>query len=211
MNDAMISITLEGDTQTYNVSRAKLLGVSEYFVKALTGGFSESKTLALKLPDCTADTLQMFLYYLSSGKELVDLFVPHFDYDREAQATLARVWVFGQQYLIPKLQDEAMKALDELLQDHLVGLDTVRVAFTKTSEHSKLRNRITEEMYRDHGEVFQKASTSREQRMAEVAAIPGYLIALSEEMARVHQVRKEEDDGGWISRTDLKHFLVSEI
>lgn len=209
MDDEFVGISLEGDTKTYKISKAILRNVSDYFKTALEGHFSESNTRVLKLPDCTSNTLQLFLYYLGSSKRSTDPMFLQLEHIIE-QPELARLWVFGQQYLIPNLQNEAIKALDELLQEQKVELEALRVAFTQTSERSKLRDRMIEEMYRENGQLWEEAGTSKEQLMGELAVMPGYLMALSEEMLRVHGERINGDIGIQIDRRDLQLFLVPE-
>ena len=95
---------------------------SEYFVKVLNGKFREASDKKLHFPDYKLEVVKLFLYWLCQ-KALPDFYDDCWD-DEEAQderfenktadrirVTLMRVWMFGDAYFMPALQDAAMKSM----------------------------------------------------------------------------------------------------
>lgn len=90
-HDELITITLEDSSTNFAVSKALLCKTSDYFKKALDGGFREAGTRQLRLPGCDKHTFNMFLYYLLK-RELPDESISKMNDDG---ADLGRLWAFG--------------------------------------------------------------------------------------------------------------------
>lgn len=119
-NDELVTISLDNIDTPFLVQKALLCNASEYFTKALSNGFKETKSCTLKLPDCHVDTFQLFLYWLCNY-QLPD--VREFSeslpagseeknsYITTQQLQLVRLWSFAERFLLPKLQNETMRTL----------------------------------------------------------------------------------------------------
>lgn len=101
-------MTLQSPSGTnYLVSKSKLCEISKFFVKAFQGQFLEHDTKLLRFPDTADDTLKAFLYWLING----DLPNTMTLGDVDAEILLVQLWVFGDTYMIPVLQNAAMQVL----------------------------------------------------------------------------------------------------
>ena len=147
-SDQLITIILTNSTETFSVQKALLCNVSEYFAKALKGRFNEAKTRALTLPDCDIDTVQMFLYWLCNlevpnSREMVYEHARGSETRREVvsqqQLQLIRLWCFGDRFLIPRLQNAAVRDLVDLLDISYIRAAAMALVFNTTHETSPLR------------------------------------------------------------------------
>jgi hypothetical protein len=130
------------------LSKALLCSTSEYFAKALENGFSETEKHVLTLPESNLDTVRLSIYWLSKHtlpnfKKEVDSF-PFRSQEMQNSATekqesLVRLWCFADRFLIPTLQNAAMKQILNLLRRYYVRAEIVDLAFRLSSHDSALR------------------------------------------------------------------------
>ncbi|CAK4030955.1 unnamed protein product [Lecanosticta acicola] len=164
-NDEMIKLSLD-DGNKYTVQRAILCGLSDYLKKALTGGFMETGKKELKLPGCTTSDVEFLIYWVSHSKfpdfvkELSEMPgcmrpKPATDNDlrkqydafvqaaKDLQIKLVRLWIAADMWLMPRLQNEAMRALLRVLDSDDLNVklspETARVAWEETAEGSRMR------------------------------------------------------------------------
>lgn len=145
--DQLVAIQVDDAEETYFVPKHILLKSSEYFEGALQGQFIETKQQKLRLPGCDTTTLHLFLNWLCNRTlstlcdELYELTDGDVEDDsqevRQAasklQVILVKLWVFGEAYLMPKLQNETMECFLDLLQNGFISTDAVHVAFELTA------------------------------------------------------------------------------
>lgn len=149
---------------------------SDYFTKALDGTFSESSTRELRLPGCDKETFQLFLFYLSQ-KSLPNI-SPNTDNDDDFDAGVvyARVWVFADYLVIPKLQDAALCQVMRILQKEN-SISLTEYAYDNSVEGSPLRRVVVAEAVNDLVDEFKyRGSDDERKRFERLAAIPGYFL-----------------------------------
>ena len=66
----MATILIGPDQKKFVIHQALLCGKSQYFTKALTGSFVESKTRVVKLEDVSPLLFRMFVSWLYDGKSV---------------------------------------------------------------------------------------------------------------------------------------------
>ena len=138
----MVTIQPHDLSDRYEVPKALLCSASDYFVKALSNS-KESDERLLRLPGCGPDTLELFLYWLyhkqlpdsmGTGESTTTVNAIH-----ELQLQLARAWCFGNAYLLPKLQNQAMLRLIEIMHRYRLSLGTIRYVFVNSPDEGHLR------------------------------------------------------------------------
>lgn len=188
-NDELIAITLEDCPRHFSVSKALLYNASDYFRKALDSGFMESSKRILRLPGCDEQTFNLFLYYTTKNalpdfKTLcADVCKSNPGWDgaharrSELQCALVRLWTFGDAYLIPKLQNLAMKELINLLDICTVSSEAVNLAFETAAMDSPSRRVFVKECVQDYEELSV-------QDMDMLGALPGFFLRFTEQILR---------------------------
>jgi hypothetical protein len=91
------------------------------------------------------------------------------------QQFLAGLWLFGDAYMLPKLQNDAMKMFLEHTQGRMVGPAAVKYVFANTAPDCVLRVAFLEEAIYDSLVL----RNYKEEEKNEVGAIPGFLFAVS--------------------------------
>jgi hypothetical protein len=181
LEQSIVKITPAGSQDTFLVHRVQLLEASDYFARALNGRFRESRDQALTLPGCSVETCQLFLYWLAKSA------LPDFKVacvaareedeqsaqqaSNEAQLGLVRLWYFGEAYLMPALQNAAMRALLKILEISWPYACAVREVFLTSVKGSHLRWVFAGEITRRLNEK----NTYEESDLDEFASIPGFL------------------------------------
>ncbi|THW88180.1 hypothetical protein D6D18_07174, partial [Aureobasidium pullulans] len=98
------TIDLEtSDGGVFTERKVLLCHYSGYFRGALAGGFSEATMGRLPIPSIDSDHFEIVVYLLHRGQLLEGSDSPW--------ATLEDLWLFGDEYIIPALQNAAMNAL----------------------------------------------------------------------------------------------------
>ncbi|KAF2769778.1 hypothetical protein EJ03DRAFT_351045 [Teratosphaeria nubilosa] len=192
-NDYLVTLIPDGeDCQTYRVSCATLCETSEYFRAALQGNFREVSSGILTFPGFDDKTLQGFVYWLSEG-DLPD----HEDFlswdvrDRDEQdfnerlleweLLLIRLWAFGDQHLLPRLQNRAMIPLLQAMMEQTLAPQAVREIFERTAKDAQLRRAATIQVTGDlTGTYYQ------DDEVEELSQIPGLLVAVMNENRKCH-------------------------
>ena len=134
------------------IQRALLCNASAYFTKALEAGFKETDERILTLPGCDLQSVQLFIYWLCKH-DIPDLIaeanttIPKSperrDFITSCQEALVRLWCFADCFLIPRLQNVAMKQVLYLLRTYYIRAEVLDLAFRLTSENAPLRTVVT--------------------------------------------------------------------
>lgn len=100
----------EKPPKEYRIQRTLLINASEWFDKALRNDWKEGQDRKLSFPGTDPQVVEVFLYYLICG-------VKPFDIDDiddgtpGCQRLAVRIWIFGDEHFLPKLQNHAMEQL----------------------------------------------------------------------------------------------------
>ncbi|KAH9831054.1 hypothetical protein Tdes44962_MAKER02131 [Teratosphaeria destructans] len=186
-NDKLITLTPDGEgCQTYNVSCAMLCHASKYFRAVLHGGFKEASSNILTFPDFDEKILEGFVYWLAAGHlPRHDEFLSearNVDPDKLAEylldweLLLIRLWIFGDQYMIPKLQNCAMSPLLNAMMHRPLAPRAVREIFERTANDAPLRRAAVTNITGDLTCGWYHADD-----VEELSQIPGLLVAAMEE------------------------------
>ena len=192
----------------------------------MNGSFQESKSRTLRLPECDADTLETFIFWLYK-RELPDFAtevdaLPYATQERKdamtnAQLQLVRLWSFADEYLMPKLQNAAMARLLDLLPDAYARTETITLAFNSTTETSPLRQALVLSFLRSqhpsnhlnaYGEKRHDADA-----MNVLGATPGFLSAC---LAAIHGSKCGKLECScpkscyWTRKSAYRDFMVPE-
>lgn len=192
-NDALVTIVLDSITSNATtISKNLLCSASPYFIKALQGKFVEASTQTLRLPGCDEDVFRTLVHYLYNNHTLPDYqakhqefpargaSIPGDDYAADTMDLLIRTWAFGEEHLMPDLQNKAMRALLVFLKVMSLNPRMIRRAFEVTSEDSMLRKAIVHEAVYDW-----KAGNLRDEgQMERLGTIPGLFKIWTSTVAR---------------------------
>ncbi|KAK4539369.1 hypothetical protein LTR36_010999 [Oleoguttula mirabilis] len=181
-DDYMVTITLENSPTSFQVQKALLCNTSDYFKRALDGGFKEGSDRTLRLPGCDQETFEVVLYWITS-KTLPDFaaeldnedttFDARHEMSSVRQTLLVRTWAFGDAYLMPKLQNMAMRSLLAVFKHNRAHPEALREAFATTGAESTIRKACIMEAASD---IYEEAYTNEEKDR--LGATPGFLSAL---------------------------------
>ncbi|KAK5137777.1 hypothetical protein LTR08_007349 [Meristemomyces frigidus] len=188
--DYLISVKLEGSDKTFMMQKALLCDASEYFVAALNGSFREGVERTISLPGCSAETFELFLFWLLRNK------LPHSAPDKPTEGTLARdrqlllsrLWSFGQICLIPKLQNDAMRALLELFHGNQVDILVVEEVVAREPIDSVLRDAVMRDVLNDY-----ICNDHTEMQKDRLGAIPGFMSDLTGRLFDCFDIRDSDD------------------
>ncbi|KAI7540807.1 hypothetical protein KC331_g8952 [Hortaea werneckii] len=111
-DDTSVTIILAEDGTRYTLPKRMACDISDYFEKALEGDSKEAHERTLELPDCTAETFDVLLYF-----HIYQRLPGNLDSEDQAQLLLLNLWLFGDTYLLPRLKTKAFAAAWEIL-DH---------------------------------------------------------------------------------------------
>ncbi|KAI7267157.1 hypothetical protein KC345_g8016 [Hortaea werneckii] len=147
--DEMVNIVLDDDGTVLKIQRTLLLNLSPWFEKALTSGFMEDQSLTLRFPGFPSEVVQTFVYWTFHGtipwsKDSSEggMLKTH----EELQALLARLWMFGEEHLLPKLQDQAIWGLEDLLTYRFPAVELLLEVYGGTAPGSPLRTVMVNEV-----------------------------------------------------------------
>lgn len=124
---------------------------SDYFRGAFNGSFKEAIEGQVSLPEEREDMFDIFTQFLYS-RVLAD--------DRDEKIsfdTLVDIWLFGDKYLVPSLQNSAMDSLGKRVEaEHLIPTSQIENFWEKTLPSSPLRKYILERTaYKMNASCFQ--------------------------------------------------------
>ncbi|KAI7188974.1 hypothetical protein D0869_07567 [Hortaea werneckii] len=147
-DDEMVNIVLSHDGTVLKIQRTLLLNLSPWFQKALTSGFIEGQSLTLRFPGVPTDVVQTFVYWIFHGTirwgdnsaqgEMLETC-------KEQQALFARLWMFGEEHLLPELQHAAICALSEQLLHAFPTVEPLLEVYEGTAPDSPLRKVMAHE------------------------------------------------------------------
>jgi hypothetical protein len=110
---------------------------SDYFHAAFGGSFREATEGKISLPDEREDVFDIFNHFIYS-RVIADEKEHEFPW-----AKLVRIWLFGDKYMIPSLQNSAMDALVEKYKvNKVTPASQIRNIWEKTLPSSPLRKFI---------------------------------------------------------------------
>ena len=192
-----MTIYVDAPAIQYFVPSSTLEEASKYFKAAVAGSFKEAEERTLRLQSCDKNTLESFLYWLHRDHlpDKAD------DVSFETyEATLIRLWAFADHHLLPRLQNEVMNQIFEIMSGSIMQEETARVVFEATAAGSLLRQLVVREVMRDHyGEPS---------RMDVFAVIPGFMSAVIEELIEAKGDRAQIRE---MSAASLREYTVSEV
>lgn len=148
----------------------------------------ESTSRILKLPGCDLETLKLFLYYIANAHTLPDLdnMTRRCIMVEKWQQRFARLWLFGEYFLIPDLQGKALESLEAIFfEDFGVSLEpeTVKITFQDTPQRNALHSLIVRKAVQECKDTGQIGVGRADHVMNELAAIPGFFLAFATEVA----------------------------
>lgn len=198
LSDKLITIALEGIDERFTVSKALLCNASDYFRKALDGGFRESSENLLRLPGCDIDTLRLFIGFLtcnalpSFGDALTREWLADDSFLQserviEYQDQLIRLWAFGDSFLLLQLQDGATVSFMKLLEYvefnqggyGYIPPESIQLAFDITSKDSPISKMLVCIV----AHVWKHYSIS-EEALERFGAIPGFFVLFLAELKK---------------------------
>lgn len=139
--DRLIKIYVGEDMpKPYLVQQELLFATSDYFRKALQQKFVEGHEGVLRFPQDDADAWVDFLHFIFYGK----LPEPN-NYEYDLQSKHSRLWIMGDKYIIPRLQNAAMTVLLASTISDYVELDVIKEAFEQTVPGAHLRKLMARE------------------------------------------------------------------
>jgi len=175
-----------------------LCATSENYVKALHGSFKEAENRMLRLPGCNQETFEHFLYWacnnnLPNFEAEVDAEIDAATNDEEEvtaavtarryQLRLAKLWTFGDAYVLPKLQNVAMRALGSIFPFSKTAPEAIRHAFAESAEGSVLREALARETASDY---LCKRFLAEEVEM--IGAVPSVFAAIMDVIVKCQGV-----------------------
>ncbi|SMY26662.1 unnamed protein product [Zymoseptoria tritici ST99CH_1A5] len=161
LGDELVTVTLDGSSSSHKVSKAMLCHASPYFVKALSGSFKQARERTLRLPGCDEDTFKLFIGYLANNR------LPDYTAAYEAsmspgdetatdklhtsfQDQLINLWSLADAYLMPSLQNKAMRQFLQLTAGGTILAGTASLAYEKTADGSVMRQAVVGECVNDY-------------------------------------------------------------
>ncbi|KAK0515174.1 hypothetical protein JMJ35_002553 [Cladonia borealis] len=114
----------------WHLPETLLKSKSEFFTKALEGGFTEGISKIITLPEENPDIFKYFVEWLYIGDD--QLVVPDSD-------TFVCLWTLGDRLVCPLLQDGMMCDLIACHSDYYMGEGTLKQIYDGSTRGSKLR------------------------------------------------------------------------
>jgi hypothetical protein len=135
----MVTIDIKDAKKTYKVQKSLLCTAAKYFRDALGGSWAERGSKPITLPDCDEETCQYFIYWLAYRKLPSSLANEDSPMDADGDDTgsddtlnscrLVKIWVFGDKYVMPQLQNATMTLLISNVRKNSLRVETTRLAF----------------------------------------------------------------------------------
>ncbi|SMR56727.1 unnamed protein product [Zymoseptoria tritici ST99CH_1E4] len=179
----VILVELE-DGGRFKVQSAILCNASDYFRKALHGGFKETSSKKLRLPGCTTESFQLILYWICNGdlpdfgpdqkKESADVAAGIPPMTDPIQVVLTKLWLCGDMLLMARLQNATMKRLRAIMENTIINAEALRLAFEFAALDSPLRRAFMGQVRED---FFENTAYYSSAEMDRFGQIPGFLEA----------------------------------
>ncbi|KAK5136982.1 hypothetical protein LTR08_001489 [Meristemomyces frigidus] len=175
VDDDFITISIDKDTQKYKVQRALLTSASPWFETALGERFQEGQTRTLRFPGTSPDVVQAFIHWLFyrnlNAVFPCDRMQTNDVQTAYVQMTSVRLWIFGQEHLLPKLQNGAMRVLHDNITWAVLHLATLKEAYQGSPECSVLRKRVMREYVMDYQDCSPEFEADE---LDDFASVPGF-------------------------------------
>jgi hypothetical protein len=139
-------VLIVGSTKEhYSLHNDLLCFYSDFFRAAFNGSFKEATERKIELPDVETDVFEAFQVWLYTRV------LPEADteskYIHPGWSLLIKLWIFGDKYQIPLLQNVAIDAmLDKVEKDKEVPTGMINYAYENTFLNSPLRKAVTDVM-----------------------------------------------------------------
>jgi len=137
-----VTVLVGASKQPFVLHKGLLCFYSDFFRAAFEGSFKEATERKIELPDVDIDTFEAFQVWLysQSFRGINDLADSSQAPKLPSFQILAHLWVFGDKYQIPVLQNGAIDALiQKTLEEQIFGIEIVNIAYENTMAGSPLR------------------------------------------------------------------------
>lgn len=119
---------------TFTVHKNFICFYSGFFDKAFNGGFSGGHTQVMTLKETNPETFGIFCTWVYTQNLMDEC------NNQVGLLDLIRLWIFGDKYFIPKLQNQVIDDLDlRRVQDNLSFTRSFEFLYENTTEESLLR------------------------------------------------------------------------
>ncbi|TIA16451.1 hypothetical protein D6C81_05943 [Aureobasidium pullulans] len=140
-----VTVVVGTEEDSFVVHKGLLCFYSDFFRAAFNGSFEEATERKIKLPDVDIDTFENFQLWLYS-RTLLDTEDSANESGHATYLTftaLAKLWIFGDKYLIPLLQNNVIGAMhDKNEKETRSPVLVVKMAYTETLPGSCLRRAV---------------------------------------------------------------------
>lgn len=135
-----VTLIVGADKESYTAHKDLLCFYSDFFHAALNGSFREAAERKIELPDTEVEVFEAFQVWLYTRK-LTDNNVSTKVYPE--YHLLVKLWLFGDKYQIPLLQNRTMDArIDKVDQDKETPVGVIHLAYENTTFNPPLRKAI---------------------------------------------------------------------
>jgi len=130
----VVTVGQSGNNSTWSLPKKLLTHHSPFFAAALDGNFAEANSKAVSLPDEKPMVFEAFVQWLYIG---------HFKVEHgkvSSEVLCAEAWILGNKIACLPFQDHAMLQLINLHEKDCIDPTVLELAYTATTENSKLRS-----------------------------------------------------------------------
>lgn len=127
-----VTVTSNGKEDTYSIHKNLLCHHSPFFDRAFNGNFQEGVSQSMNLPEVEAEVFGLLVHWLyehnihdETEDNVIDLTESTSILPKLIQ--LAKLWLLAQRALMPALQSDALKRIDEISRN-TPPLDIIRFA-----------------------------------------------------------------------------------
>ncbi|KAK5122021.1 hypothetical protein LTR85_004267 [Meristemomyces frigidus] len=191
----MISINAGEGQEPFHIQRTLLTNSSPWFDKALSDHFNEGQDRTLRFPGTSATVVQIFIFWLFN-KELplrdiltdlcrVESRGPS---ESEIQTLAVRVWIFGEEHMLPRLQNQAMRELHNSLAMGFPTSETIKEAYEGSAPGSVLRRKLIREAVAGWKLAADKGNPDtigfRSNELDHLSGVAGFLVDFATELGK---------------------------
>ena len=127
----------DGEEQAFLVYKEFICYYSPFFDAAFNGSFEEGKTQSIDIDDVRPAVFGLFVNWLYTQK------VTH-DEDNATMRNLVDLWILGDRYLVPRLQNQTLVALDQRRVKSREMIGIYNRLYEETFEGSPLRRYVAQ-------------------------------------------------------------------
>ncbi|THZ08703.1 hypothetical protein D6C91_10074 [Aureobasidium pullulans] len=142
-----VKILVGPEKEAYSVHKELLCFYSDFFRAAFNGSFKEAIESQIELPDAEISIFEAFQTWLYA-RTLLNAEDPMDKPDRpfyHSHPILAKLWIFGDKYQIPLLQNNVIDTMHEKVEkDKLAPSTCVALAYENTLPGSCLRRAVVD-------------------------------------------------------------------